>query len=83
MEKFGTEEAESKRKVLSEEDMKTSEMVRKGTRPLNPGYEVALPWKKNPRITELTSWEPKRNWCCSKEKWKIKANYKIGLRTKE
>ena len=47
-EKFGTEGAESKKKVLSEEDMKASEIVRTGTRPLNPGYEVPLPWKKNP-----------------------------------
>ena len=28
--------------------MKASEIVRKGTRPLYPGYEVALSWKKNP-----------------------------------
>jgi len=47
-EKFGTEEAESKKKVLSEEDMKASGIVQTGTRPLNPGYEVTLPWKKNP-----------------------------------
>ena len=33
-EKFGTEEAESKKKVLSEEDMKASVIVQKGTRPL-------------------------------------------------
>ena len=42
-EKFGTEGAESKKKVLSEEDMKASKIVRTGTRPLNPGYEVTLP----------------------------------------
>ena len=42
-EKLGTEGAESKKKVLSEEDMKASEIVRTGTRPLNPGYEVPLP----------------------------------------
>ena len=44
-EKYGTEVEENQRTLLSEEDRKAVTIVQEGTRKLNPGYEVPIPWR--------------------------------------
>ena len=49
--KYGTEGEENQRTVLSEEDQKAVTIVQEGTRKLNPGYEVSIPWRtKEPTL---------------------------------
>ena len=50
-EKYGTEGEENQRTLLSEEDQKAVTIVQEGTRKLNPGYEVPIPWRtKEPTL---------------------------------
>ena len=51
-EKYGTEVEENQRTLLSEEDRKAVTIVQEGTRKLNPGYEVPIPWR-----TELPTYD--------------------------
>ena len=44
---YGTEGEESRTIVLSEEDQRAVAIVQEGTKKLNPGYEVPIPWKPN------------------------------------
>ena len=50
-EKYGTEGEENQRTLLSEEDQKAVTIVQVGTRKLNPGYELPIPWRpKEPQV---------------------------------
>ena len=44
---YGTEGEESRTIVLSEVDQRAVAIVQEGTKKLNPGYEVPIPWKPN------------------------------------
>ena len=49
-EKYGTEGEENQRTLLSE-DQKAFTIVQEGTRKLNPGYKVPIPWRtKEPNL---------------------------------
>ena len=49
-EKYGTEGEENQCTLLSE-DQKAFTIVQEGTRKLNPGYEVPIPWRtKEPNL---------------------------------